>query len=90
MGRASRFGHVNVVRVLAGEGGADVNRVGQMGTTPLIWASWEGKEDAVRVLLEAGAGVGVRDDGGETAVDVARRGWWDGVVAVLEEWGGGE
>ena len=48
-----------------------------------------GKEDVVRVLLELGADAGVRDGGGETALDVARRMGRDGVVGVLEEWGSG-
>ena len=30
------------------------------------------------------------DDGGETALDVARRRGRDGVVEVLESWGGGQ
>ena len=85
--RAVLNGSVDVVRMLVREGGADVNRVGRMGWTPLIRASWEGREDVVRVLLELGADAGVRDGGGETALDVARRRGKDGVVGVLEAWG---
>ena len=85
---ASRGGRVDVVRALVGEGGADVNKAGRGGWTPLMWASLEGKEDAVRVLLELGADVGVREDEGETALDVARRTGRNGIVAVLEEWDG--
>ena len=82
--RASRLGRVDVVRVLVDEGGADVNRTGRGGGTPLMKACVTGKEDLVRMLLEAGADVGVRDSGGETALDIARRRGWDGLVAVLE------
>ncbi len=38
----------------------------------------------VRVLLELGADAGVRDGGGRTALDVARREGWDVVAGVLE------
>ena len=71
-------------------GGADVNKAGSGEMTPLINASWEGKEDVVRVLLEAGADVGARDHWGKTALYAARKKEWDAVVAVLEEGGGGE
>ena len=87
---ASRLGRVDVVRVLVGERGADVNKVGQMGGTPLINACMIGKEDSVQLLLEAGADVGIVGRGGETALDVARRMGWDGIVGMLEEWSGGE
>ena len=87
--RASRFGCVDVVRVLVGEGGADVNQAGWMWKTPLILACEHGEEDMVRVLLELGANT-VDEGGSETALDVARRKGRDGIVRVLEEWGRGE
>ena len=55
--RAIRSGRVDIVKVLVGEG-ADVNKAGKEGRTPLILASsLVGKEDVVQVLLEAGADV---------------------------------
>ena len=52
---ASRAGHVESVRVLVEEGGADVNKLGSRGRAPLYLAEKAGKEDVVRVLLELGA-----------------------------------
>ena len=82
---ASRGGYADVVRVLVEEGGVDVNRPGGAGWTPLHDACGYGKEDVVRVLLELGADVGVRNEGGETGLDVARRCGFDNVVRLLED-----
>ena len=86
---ASWSGCVDVVRVLVEEGGADVNKAGEEGRTPLCEATAEGREDVVRVLLELGADARIPDERGETALDVARWLGWDGIVEVLESWGGG-
>ena len=83
---ASLGGHVDIVRLLLGEGGADVNKGSPGGWTPLMM----GEEDVVRVLLEAGADVGVRNVMGQTALDLARSEGMYGVVEILEEWGGDE
>ncbi len=89
--RASRYGRADVVRVLVVEGGADVNKAGMEGKTPLIWACRNGEVDVVQVLLELGADVGIVDDGGRTALEVAREAGYDDVVQLFEgEGSGGE
>ena len=84
--RASRGGQVDVVRVLVEEGGADVNKAGREGWTPLWFACEEGKEDVVWVLLEMGATIQERaDDWGRTLVSLARDAGCDcRIVELLE------
>ena len=86
---ASQYGRVDVVNVLLGQGHANVNKAGKDGKTPLYWACYGGKEEVVKVLLEAGADVGIVADDGKTGLDVARRRGWDDVVRVLEQAGAG-
>ena len=47
---AAQEGHDAVVRVLAGEHGADVNQAMNDGTTPLLLAAGNGRETLVRSL----------------------------------------
>ena len=82
--RACLKGNAHVVRVLVDQGGADVNRCGSRNLTPLAWASGWGHEDVVRVLLEAGADVGIVSADGDTAMDLAEREGYDGVVELLK------
>ena len=54
---------------LIGEGGADVNFVGDVaGFTPLILAASEGADDVVRALVAAGAALNLADLSAETAL----------------------
>jgi ankyrin repeat protein len=60
-----------VVRLLI-ERGADVNAVQTAGYRPLHSAAVAGREDLVRMLLDAGADKAARCDRGKTAADYAR------------------
>lgn len=48
--------------------GADVNRSGQNGATPLLWAGLVGFPPILHTLLEAGASVDQCDNDGNTAL----------------------
>lgn len=52
--------------------GADVNALGNGGTTPLHYAVHGGQQDVARLLLDHGAEVGVEDESGATALQVAK------------------
>ena len=39
----------------------------------LMWAAFGGRAEAIKLLLNAGADVNIRDDEGKRAVDYARR-----------------
>ena len=81
---ASQLGHLDVVHLLVTQWGADVNKAGRRGKTPLHWACQNGDEDMVTVLLGAGAGVRIADGYGVTPLDVAsEKGWEPGVHLLL-------
>lgn len=61
----------NVVRLLIARG-ADVNGAQTAGYRPLHQAAVAGREDLVRLLLDAGADKAARCDRGKTAADYAR------------------
>ena len=84
---ASRGAHLDVVKILVGVEGVDVNKPGDWGLMPLHLACEEGALDVVEVLLEAGADVAARDGAGRTPLDVARTLGMERIVEVLEEWG---
>jgi hypothetical protein len=85
--RSPKFKDGFVLRLLL-EHGEDINAQGSGGWTPLHWASYNGKLDAVRVLLEHGADVEVKDNfGGRTALQLADGTGRDEIVELLREHG---
>ena len=58
----------------------------QDGNTSLHVAAGQGDERVVRVLLEAGAKMELKNMNGETALERARKAMEVDVVALLEEW----
>lgn len=86
-------GHASVVRLLLTRG-ARKNQIAKFGVTPLIAAADEGREECVRILLEAGADATPRmrysrnfPTLGPRAIDVAK---WRGhktIVSLLRTYG---
>ena len=67
--------------------GADINLRSSDGWTALTWASYNGHEAVVRLLLERGANVTLRTTSGHTALGWARLRNHAAVVALLEAHG---
>ena len=65
-------GHTALAKELV-ERGADVNARSPNGSTPLMMAAREGREDIARLLLESGADARVKSDWGDTALTFAMR-----------------
>lgn len=53
--------------------------------TSLLMAAWQGQPETVRLLLAAGADPAHQDRSGKTALDWAREGKHEAVIAVLEQ-----
>lgn len=86
---AVKLGDVEAVRRLLEESPTLVNRGDTgFGATPLHWAALRGHEDVARLLLDKGADVNVRNNDGETPLQVAERAKRSGVVQVLRSRGG--
>jgi ankyrin repeat protein len=60
-----------------------INIADERGTTPLMWAAFEGYPDAVQKLVEAGAKIGDTNKKGETTFDVAVKAGQREVLSVL-------
>jgi uncharacterized protein len=68
--------------------GADVNATQHGGWTPLHAAALHGNLPLVRILLEAGAKPGAKNDTGQTAAGLAKTKSHKEVMALLRERGG--
>ncbi len=64
--------------------GFSPNLVNDKGITPLMVASWKGKERAVRFLLDYKADASVQDNDGNTAIDYAESGGNENILFLLK------
>jgi ankyrin repeat protein len=80
---AAGNGHADVVRQLAAAGATVDDVELTRGWTALIWSAKDGHRETVSTLLELGADRSTRDDLGRTALDWARIGGHDDVIALL-------
>ncbi|KAK5116125.1 hypothetical protein LTR62_008451 [Meristemomyces frigidus] len=67
-----------------------INHQNQQGSTALHWAAYNGQLDAVKVLVQAGANMWIKNSAGHLAMFEAERAEKSGVVQFLLEAGGGE
>lgn len=76
---------IEVEKVLL-DRGADPNVQNRLGDTPLICATKYagGKAATVKLLVEAGADLSIRDDKGKTALDYAKAKDQQDAIALLE------
>lgn len=86
---AARDGQTRAVRWLA-ERGADLNHTAKFGLSALMLAVINGRDAIVGILVDAGADRAIEGSGapgfaGKTALDIARAGNRDIMVALLSE-----
>lgn len=79
----SKVGDYDEVERLIIEG-ADVNAKDKYGWTPILWASYTGCTEIVRLLLEHGSDITHKNNVGVTALDYAKRENNPEIVALLE------
>jgi receptor-interacting serine/threonine-protein kinase 4 len=78
------FGRNTVILQKLIKAGADLNaRRMPRGLTPLYFEAWLGREDAVRILLEAGADPSIQTETGETILEQAVKGSHTKVAQLL-------
>ena len=70
--RACRDGHFELAKELIDQG-ANVNKAGRLGQTPLHYAALAGELECLKLLLDKGADVQSKDYKGETPEDKAMR-----------------
>jgi ankyrin repeat protein len=79
---AVRKQHKRIIVVLL-EAGANVNELYFEKLTPLMYAAALGNLEIVKLLVEAGAAIEMKDDDNQTALDKATSNQHDDVVAYL-------
>jgi ankyrin repeat protein len=84
MQQSSAFGDVDIFEVAATGGVSeiravlgivsDINAIDSSGMTALMWAAWKNPNlEVVRVIINAGADVSIKDNSGNTALDFSKR-----------------
>ena len=84
---AAEGGFIDCVRILLERGAAVNDAQGNLGRTPLHRAVNARKPQIVRLLLEHGADVSVRDEGGRTAYQLASHCEYQEIVELLSAYG---
>jgi len=69
--RATRYGHLDVVKYLVEKKGVDVNFADENGWTPLLHAVERDELDVAWYLIEMGANVNVTTEDGTTGLHIA-------------------
>ncbi|KAK8047862.1 hypothetical protein PG996_015926 [Apiospora saccharicola] len=82
LGRASKLGHIGVVRLLV-RSGAEIDAVGDKGVTPLGTASEFGHKDVVEFLVQCGATTETRSKDDYTPLWIASQKGHTEVVEIL-------
>lgn len=81
-------GNVAEVKRLITSGKIDINKMADIsGPTPLMWASSYGQLEVVKILIENGADVNMKDGANWTALTCSAKKGYDSVVKFLLEHG---
>jgi ankyrin repeat protein len=80
---ALQYKRIRIAEALL-KAGADVNLQGDYGTTPLMMAVLSGSAKSTQLALESGADPSIRNDGQETAYEIALKNRKIRIAAILE------
>ena len=78
----AKYSHDTIIPLLL-EADAQIDAQDNYGVTPLIYASYWGKEAAVRELLKGNPNLDLKDNSGKTALDYARQENYHSIVNLL-------
>ena len=81
---AAQFNRTDVIRLLL-QNGANANKRGYDGNTPLHHAAMENSTEAIAVLVKHGASINYRNRLAEKPIDLARRWNKEEAVRMLEQ-----
>ncbi|KAL6828193.1 ankyrin repeat-containing domain protein [Trichoderma camerunense] len=86
---AARFGLTELTRVLLEQHKCSPNSCDSNGQSPLLWATRNGHEDVIMLMIEANADLEVRDkeEGATPLIWAARKGYKNVVTLLLERGG---
>lgn len=84
---AAGGGHAGVIRVLLEQPGIDVNYRDRRSMTPVLCAAFDGRYEALRVLLESGGEVNAQNEYGVSALSFATLCGYTDVVRLLLSYG---
>ena len=81
---------VEVVELLLGHEGTEVDVQDNEGWSPLMRAAWEGRADTVRLLMGRSADLDLVDGGGRSALELAKERGHEDVVELLVKFAEGK
>ncbi len=82
---AADEGNIDVVRVLVVEAKVDINTQNKYGWTPLMLAADSEDIEMVKLLLESKANTDIKNDEGDTALQIAKDKGSENIVKVFQE-----
>jgi ankyrin repeat protein len=80
-------GSLTVLKVLFEQTSLQVDAVGRVGNSSLMWAAYFGETDVVKYLLTKGADVNLINEDGHTALQLASKKGHRDIVKLLRNYG---
>ena len=77
-------GHSKTARVLISEN-ADINSKNNIGNTPLILSVLDSNTESVKLLLDAGADISIRNNKREQAIELAKQANNKAIIELLDK-----
>ena len=62
-----------------------MNKTNDTGTTPLMTAAAKGQDEFLKILIEAGANINIKDNDGEDALGYAKSFGHNKIIRILQK-----